>query len=91
MQANSASAVATVRPQVDARRDAFRCAALLMLVILLALGIAYRDRLNPRLSAIAHLDDTGLHGVTIARLRTGEPYYATVGAELRARDTRQPR
>jgi hypothetical protein len=85
MQENSASAVATVHLQVDTRRDAFRCVALLMLVILLALGIAYRDRLNPRLSAISHLDDTALHGVTIARLRTGEPYYATVGAELRAR------
>jgi hypothetical protein len=60
-------------------------AALILLAILLALGIAYRDRLNPRLFAVAHQDDTALHVATIARLRTGEPYYLAVGAELRGR------
>ncbi len=60
-------------------------AALLGLAALLALGFAYADRLDPRLSLVPGLDDDALHAACIERIGRGEPYYAAVGTELRAR------
>lgn len=59
--------------------------ACLLLLLLLAWGIQSRDRLDPRLSAVAGLDDIALHAATIAELADGAPYYVAVGAQLRRR------
>lgn len=55
------------------------------LVALLLLGVAHRDGLNPRRSAVPGLDDAALHLATVTRLRAGVPYYVAVGTELRTR------
>lgn len=60
-------------------------AALFGLAVLLVLGVASAGRLDPRLSVVAGLDDHALHAACVTRIARGEPYYAAVGTELRAR------
>jgi hypothetical protein len=59
--------------------------AYLVLLFLLVWGIQVRQRLDPRLSAVAGLDDIALHAATIADLSAGAPYYVAVGTQLRRR------
>jgi hypothetical protein len=59
--------------------------ACLLLLLLLVWGIQVRQRLDPRLSAVAGLDDIALHAATIAELSAGAPYYVAVGTQLRSR------
>lgn len=60
-------------------------AVVVVLILLLASGIEYRGRLDPRLSGVPNLDDTALHLATVERLRNGDRYYAAFGEELRTR------
>jgi hypothetical protein len=60
-------------------------AALLGLGGLLIIGVASAGRLDPRLSLVPGLDDHALHAACVTRIARGEPYYAAVGSELRAR------
>ena len=68
-----------------ARRIGTRRAGCAVIAILLILGVAAPDRIDPGQYRVPGLDDTALHLAIIGRIAAGEPVYASIGTELRAR------
>src|SRR5262249_12040299 len=60
---------------------------LVALILIVGYGVLGRRSIEiPLRDPNHHVGDTVLHIETIERIRTGEPYYSAVGAELRKHD-----